>query len=322
MFHPGKRFLICKAFSDRLPQGKALVARIFRQQHTSASTASADIFGMWGYQERIYEVVGVPLVFNSDPQANRRNRRRPHHGRPANRQPCRQSRTESGLPGQLFIRRRRGSIEPSSRRQGGIASAILSPIGRFANHSTLASATSPIDPPMDPLIDPSSGLVIGHLLIQSDLKESRIARQKVSKRLLASMIVGLLAAAIASFLVSGAVTKPVRDLSLGVQRLAQSDLDVTVAVRGKGELAALATAFNDMVRQLRARRELERLVEESRHEPGQERISRQHEPRNPNAAQRRDRDGGSVAANDAKRSPATICRHGEVISRSANHADQ
>src|SRR6185437_13307911 len=117
---------------------------------------------------------------------------------------------------------------------------------------------------MEVLTDPCSGQAVGSMLIQSDLKDALNARDSISKRLVVSMAGGLLAAALASFLVSGAVTKPVRELSQGVERLAQCDLDVNIVVRSKDELGMLASAFNDMVRQLRLRRELERLVEESR----------------------------------------------------------
>ena len=74
---------------------------------------------------------------------------------------------------------------------------------------------------------------------------------------------GLIAAALASFIVSSTVTRRA-ELSRGVQRLAQCDLDVSILVQSQDELGTFAKTFNDMVRQLRVRRELERHVEESR----------------------------------------------------------
>jgi signal transduction histidine kinase len=53
-------------------------------------------------------------------------------------------------------------------------------------------------------------------------------------------------------------TRPVRKLDAGIRRLSAGDLDVEVAVHGKGEIGRLGRAFNEMAGKLRANRERER----------------------------------------------------------------
>jgi len=53
-------------------------------------------------------------------------------------------------------------------------------------------------------------------------------------------------------------TRPVRKLDAAIRRLSEGDLDVEVAVHGKGEIGRLGRAFNHMAGKLRANRERER----------------------------------------------------------------
>src|SRR5262249_385694 len=107
-----------------------------------------------------------------------------------------------------------------------------------------------------PLIDPSSQSVVGTMLIQSDQQDATI-EQSMLRSLAAIMISGLVLAAVISFLISGAITQPVQDLAAGVQRVAQADLNLTLQVKRRDELGELSASFNDMVSQLRSRRELQ-----------------------------------------------------------------
>ena len=56
---------------------------------------------------------------------------------------------------------------------------------------------------------------------------------------------------------------PVAALLGGVKRIAGGDLELNVRVNRRDEFGELADAFNDMVSQLRTRRELQRQVEVS-----------------------------------------------------------
>jgi signal transduction histidine kinase len=53
-------------------------------------------------------------------------------------------------------------------------------------------------------------------------------------------------------------TRPVRRLDGAIRSLSEGDLEARVEVEGKGEIARLASAFNEMTRKLRANRERER----------------------------------------------------------------
>ena len=99
---------------------------------------------------------------------------------------------------------------------------------------------------------------------QPDINASRRCRLIFMHELLAILLVtGLFAVALGSFLLSGAVTKPVGRLVDGVKQVAGGNLELALPASRRDELGELAAAFNDMVTQLRSRRELQRLVEES-----------------------------------------------------------
>ena len=116
---------------------------------------------------------------------------------------------------------------------------------------------------LEPLIDPCSHAAVGAMLIQSSQADALAVQSELSHVLLVILVSGLIAAALGSYLLSGVITRPVAALVKGVRRIAGGDLDQSVPVDRRDELGELATAFNDMVAQLRTRRELERQVEES-----------------------------------------------------------
>ncbi len=116
---------------------------------------------------------------------------------------------------------------------------------------------------LEPLVDPPSQNIIGAILIQSSQADAVAMQRKVSASLLFIMGAGLLAAACISFVVSGAISKPVRELVLAVRRVAGGDMECSIQATRRDEIGQLATAFNDMVIQLRHRAELKRLVDES-----------------------------------------------------------
>jgi putative two-component system response regulator len=84
------------------------------------------------------------------------------------------------------------------------------------------------------------------------------------RKLICIGIAGLLICAAASFLFSMAVTRPVQRLVEAARRVAKGDLSIEIQSSGKDELAELSRAFDDMVRQIRVRHELEKQVAKSR----------------------------------------------------------
>ncbi|HET6247285.1 MAG TPA: ATP-binding protein [Tepidisphaeraceae bacterium] len=261
---PWKTLAELNDYLARSPQGNAMVRRVFQGAAGSAKAVSPDAFGKWSYQGRLLQAVGVPLVFNSD----------------ADSAPAADGGLIMAAPVTDDIARglaQSHKCEVSFLSGGSVAACSLPAQAR----TELTAAARTLDSPaqstfelalngvsyrssIDAMIDPCSNQPVGAMLIQSDLKDAKAARKRVSTWLISSMIGGLLAAALASFFVSGAITRPVRELARGVKRVAECDLDVQIRVSGRDELGQLAGTFNDMVRQLRVRRELERAVEEAK----------------------------------------------------------
>jgi signal transduction histidine kinase/CheY-like chemotaxis protein/HPt (histidine-containing phosphotransfer) domain-containing protein len=109
------------------------------------------------------------------------------------------------------------------------------------------------------LIDSSSQTVVAQMLIQRDQQEDAVQR-KLLESLVLIMATGVLLAGIGSFVISAAITRPVQDLVSGARKVADGDLDFSLPVTRRDELGQLATSFNNMVSQLRTREELIRQV--------------------------------------------------------------
>jgi signal transduction histidine kinase/CheY-like chemotaxis protein/HPt (histidine-containing phosphotransfer) domain-containing protein len=116
---------------------------------------------------------------------------------------------------------------------------------------------------IEPLVDPCSGTIIGHVVSQTSMAEMNSLQWGISRRVFFIMAGGLLVAVLISFTMSGAVTYPVRELLRGVRRVAGGDLTSAIAVRRRDEIGELALAFNNMVVQLKARHALELRFTES-----------------------------------------------------------
>jgi signal transduction histidine kinase/ActR/RegA family two-component response regulator len=116
----------------------------------------------------------------------------------------------------------------------------------------------------EPLVDPGSGMAVGTLVIQQNQDRADRFLWDVAQRVLLTILGSTIAAALASYLLSRAITRPVQALASGVGSVASGDFNVTFAVRGNDELAQLATSFNHMVSRLsQSRTELQRLLGEA-----------------------------------------------------------
>ncbi len=245
------------------PESPALVQRIFSagQNGNHAKGVQAQV-GLWVYHGKLYQVVGLPLVFGDDAM-------------------------DSSVSGALILATAwtdqltselgdshdceigflsADSILACSLPQASRAELLVAyHAGHWPMETPFTVRLSGIDyrSSLEPLIDPCSGRQVGAMLIQSSQSEGAAIRNSVLRDLIATAVGGLFLAAVLSFLLSGAVTRPVHELVRGVRRVAGGDLDSYIHVSRGDELGELATAFNDMVNQLRARRELQRMVEES-----------------------------------------------------------
>ena len=237
---------------------------LVRSLYTPAENSSvpSDTSGYWTFGGDIYQVVGVPLIFSAQTDG-------------------------AGVDGSLLMAAplTDGLAQDLAHGHGGEISFIAdhrivaSSLGKVEREAVQAKSSeaswpseaafevsigsTPFRSWMQPLADPPSGEQVGSVLIQSSEVKTRAVLSRVSSLLLVILVSGLLLAALASFLISGAITRPVRRLLKGVRRVGEGDLDHSLAVRGSDELGEVAHAFNEMLVQLRSRRELQRLVEES-----------------------------------------------------------
>jgi HAMP domain-containing protein len=239
------------------PQAMPLVRRLF-----GASKDGGEQYGLWLFGGHLYQVVGLPLLFSSDA---------------ADAHPDGAMIMASPVTTQLasLLGRSHGCeisfLSPEAVLASSLPVAFQNHVFDLYNHHRLLES-APLDIAMgdvhyssylEPLEDPCSKTPIGAMLIQSSRADAAAMLSKVSVSLLVIMSTGLLAAGAISFLVSGAITKPVRQLVGAVRRVAAGDMQSSIQSNRHDEIGQLATAFNEMVIQLRTRQELQRLVDES-----------------------------------------------------------
>ena len=102
----------------------------------------------------------------------------------------------------------------------------------------------------EPLLDPGSGMTVGTLVIQQNQDRADRFLWAVAQARAVTILGSAFAAALASYLLSRAITRPVQHWPSGIGSVAAGDFNVTFAVRGNDELAQLAAAFNHMVSRL------------------------------------------------------------------------
>ena len=65
------------------------------------------------------------------------------------------------------------------------------------------------------------------------------------------IVVFLILSAVTIYFLAGRITRPVRELTTQVDKIAEGDLDQTIAVTSKDEVGVLAASFNEMARSLK-----------------------------------------------------------------------
>lgn len=124
---------------------------------------------------------------------------------------------------------------------------------------------------------------MGYALISMVLDDfAQISQLNFLKRLIATILVfGL--GMVASLILSWKYTRPIDQVVQAARRVAQGDLDDTLPVEGHDEIGELTASFNDMVRKLRANKELEQRLHQAERlsSVGQLASGIAHEIRNP-----------------------------------------
>jgi two-component system sensor histidine kinase/response regulator len=242
-------------------QARSLVRRLYLSGSSGAPAAQGQ-YGLWLYRGQLYQVVGLPLVF----------------GGGENGQACDGAMIMATPMTSEMARNLAASHHCDLTfltRDGGIISSLPAEQSRQLEQASKritwkASATFDINlgsttfrSYSEPLIDPCSQTAVGQVVSQTSMAEWSSLQWRLSQHLSAIMGGGMLIAALVSLSLSGAITKPVRELLGSVRRVAEGDLHATIAVSRRDEIGELASAFNNMLAQLQARRELEIRVAES-----------------------------------------------------------
>jgi two-component system, NtrC family, nitrogen regulation sensor histidine kinase NtrY len=124
------------------------------------------------------------------------------------------------------------------------------------------------------------GELLGALLVGSSQREVVLLERRIVLLAAAVAAMGLLFGVMLSWWGAARVTRPVRKLAEGARDVSQGKWNTRVNVRGKNEIAQLASAFNRMTEQLSEQRE--RLVQAERVAAWRELARRlAHELKNP-----------------------------------------
>jgi signal transduction histidine kinase/CheY-like chemotaxis protein len=247
-------------FFANQPAALAVVRNVFQASGSTRATAQT---GLWAYRGKLYQVVAMPLIFGdpNDPEES------PSGAMLLATPWTDQLASDLGLSHNCEI----GFLSSDS-----ILACSLPPTVRPELLKSYKTGAWPMQTPftltvaganyraaLDPLIDPSSGSAVAAMLILSNQSEEAAIRASMLRNLLITAVCGTLLAVLSSFVVTVPIVRPLHDLGEGVRRVAEGDLNSSIVVTRRDEIGELAAAFNDMVLQLRTRRQLQRLVEET-----------------------------------------------------------
>jgi signal transduction histidine kinase/CheY-like chemotaxis protein len=266
-------------FNTSSPQAKALIARVFNSEAVAKPDSNDGAYGLWSDGSHLYQVVVVPLIFDeSAPPEGALIM-----GAPLNDDVARELAQSHAAAITFFGDDRILASSLSAEQQNHLRQLHASIASKSLDSFLFQLEQTTYRGSVQPLVDPASEQPVGTIFIQCDMQDTQIANQ-VLRTLLAIMITGLMLAGFANYLISTAVTKPVRAVVDGVRRVADGDLEASLPTHRHDELGELSVAFNDMVKQLRTRTELQRQVEQavaSNHAKSQFLANMSHEIRTP-----------------------------------------
>jgi len=96
-----------------------------------------------------------------------------------------------------------------------------------------------------PITD-KDGNIVGATLVCSESKQEATLVETMVKTIILSCLWVMLAALVAIYVISDKIIDPLKQMSKAAKQFAKGKFDVRVPVRGRDEVAELATAFNNM----------------------------------------------------------------------------
>jgi signal transduction histidine kinase/CheY-like chemotaxis protein/HPt (histidine-containing phosphotransfer) domain-containing protein len=246
------------SYMDRHAEAASLVNSIY-----APNRPAGDVYGLWATDTGLMQAVGVPLVFDADDTTQAASATPDGAlviATPITNELANQLASSHNCELTFFTGQHVAATSISDARLIDQLAALLRL--KQGEQAELDGITYRIY--SETLKDPCSGTAVGQMLVQSDQRDAQAVHREMSRTLLAILGTGLTVMALGSYFISGAITRPILQLLRGVNRVAGGDLSLSLSTNRRDELGQLAAAFNDMVRQIAMRRELERQVEETK----------------------------------------------------------
>ena len=110
----------------------------------------------------------------------------------------------------------------------------------------------------------ASGEPVGALLVGRSKDQELAALREIRRSLLGVGALILLLSVPLSFVFARALARPIQQLAMGAEEIGRGNLDVALPQAGRGEVGALARAFEVMLRELKEKAQLEQVVADLR----------------------------------------------------------
>lgn len=246
---------------------RTLLRRLFTGDDPVETGKARAVTGLWSYDSKLYQVVAVPLLFNDSNEPGAPPPRAEGAllmGMPISHDVA--SDLAKNLQGEVsfLCDNKMAASSLPAEYYAEVVTALSGKASRVASQPfKMTLAGRYYQASAEPVVDPNSLSPVGVMVIQYSLAESQAFLRAISNSLLVILCTGLVAAALVSFVLSTAITKPINALVTATRRVAQGELDLAIESTRGDELGELASAFNQMLEQMRLREQLKRQMEDA-----------------------------------------------------------
>ncbi len=126
--------------------------------------------------------------------------------------------------------------------------------GQYAKQTAEIDGISTMSLAMPVLVEDQ---LVGIIYLSHPLRDIYTVLRDMRSRWISSTAIALVLSGVVGLILSGTVTRPLRNLTLAAGAVAQGRFDQHVHVRSQDEMGQLSRAFNDMTARLRAARQMQ-----------------------------------------------------------------
>jgi two-component system sensor histidine kinase BaeS len=126
--------------------------------------------------------------------------------------------------------------------------------GQYANEVSEVDGISTMSLALPIMVEDQ---LVGVIYLSHPLSDIHTVLRDMRSRWISSTAIALVLSAVVGFILSGTITRPLRNLTLAAAAVAQGRFDQHVQVRTQDELGQLNRTFNDMTARLRAARQMQ-----------------------------------------------------------------